>query len=254
MKKITIYSSIFLLFIAFACNQKDKKQSSQKKILFVLTSHDQLGNTDEKTGYWLSEVSHPWHVFTKAGYTIDFVSPKGGKVPMDPRSNDTNDSINNLFLNDNFYRQKMVNTMQPNEINKGEYEAIFYAGGHGTMWDFPNNTALSEITSKIYENGGVVGAVCHGPAGIVNVKLSNGKYLVNGKKVSAFTNKEETALKLDTIVPFSLEDQLVKNGAIMQKADMWHEKVSVDQGLVTGQNPQSAKAVGMEMLKLLKNK
>lgn len=128
-----------------------------------------------------------------------------------------------------------------------------FAGGHGTMWDFADNTELAKITADIYENGGVVGAVCHGPAGLVNVKLSNGKYLVDGKKINAFTNEEETAVKLEKVVPFLLESKLIERGAKFEKSGLWQPHVTVDQRVVTGQNPQSAKGVGEAILTELKN-
>src|SRR5690606_20733211 len=129
--------------------------------------------------------------------------------------------------------------------------AIHYAGGHGTMWDFPDNKELAAIAARIYENNGIVSAVCHGPAGLVNVQLSNGKYLIEGKKINAFTNEEETAVKLDKVVPFLLETKLIERGAKFEKSGLWQPHVVIDQRLVTGQNPQSAKEVGMAVLKLL---
>jgi putative intracellular protease/amidase len=152
----------------------------EKKILFVITSHGTKGDTGEKTGYYLGEVSHPWEVLHKAGYEIDFVSPKGGTPPVD--GFDLKDPVNKEFWENEKYKNKIDHSMKPSEVNPEEYKAIFYAGGHGAMWDFADNTELASIASKIYENGGVVAAVCHGPAGLVNIKLNNGKYLVDGKK------------------------------------------------------------------------
>ena len=251
--------AIMLLFCAFlgmnlsAIAQKqlttNKSKIMTKKILFVLTSHDKKGNTGQPTGYYLGEVSHPWEVLTKAGYEIDFVSPKGGKSPVDGLN--LNDVINKAFWENPVYRQKVENTMKPSEVNLNEYVAIFYAGGHGTMWDFADNQELANIAAKIYENGGAVAAVCHGPAGLVNIKLNNGKYLVDGKNVNAFTNEEEIAVKLENVVPFMLESKLIERGAKFSKAGLWQEKVVVDGRLVTGQNPASAKKVGEELLKVL---
>jgi putative intracellular protease/amidase len=226
----------------------------KKKVLMVITSHDKLGNTEEKTGYWLSELSHPWHNFLNAGFEIDFVSPKGGEVPMDPRSLDKKDSINQIFLSNKYFQNKIKNTKSTSEINSLEYDAILFVGGHGVMWDFPENKTIIKIATDIYESKGIIGAVCHGPAGIVNIILSSGKYLVDGKNISAFTNEEEKALKLDSIVPFSLEDKLIERGAKIIKAKMWNEKVSVDERLVTGQNPQSADLLSKKIVELLKNK
>ncbi|MPS72172.1 MAG: type 1 glutamine amidotransferase domain-containing protein [Chryseobacterium sp.] len=223
-----------------------------KKILFVVTSHDKKGNTNEPTGYYLGEVSHPWEVLHSAGYDIDFVSPKGGKAPVDGLN--LEDAVNKEFWENKEYRTKIENTMKPSDIDPSKYAAIFYAGGHGTMWDFPDNTELQNIARKIYENNGIVSAVCHGPSALVNLKLSNGKYLVDGKKVNAFTNEEETAVKLENVVPFLLENQLKERGAIFEKSGLWQNHVVADGRLITGQNPQSAKSVGEEILKQLKQK
>lgn len=219
------------------------------KILFVVTSHDKLGETGESTGYYLGEVTHPWSVLVDAGYEIDFVSPKGGNPPYYGANNE--DQINQRFLADKQYQAKIQNTMKPSEVNPSNYTAILYAGGHGTMWDFADNTELALIAQKIYENNGIVSAVCHGPAGLVNIKLSNGRYLVDGKKINAFTNEEEIAVKLEKVVPFSLETKLIERGAKFEKSGLWQPHVTVDQRVVTGQNPQSAHAVGEAVLKEL---
>ncbi|NJM52279.1 MAG: type 1 glutamine amidotransferase domain-containing protein [Blastocatellia bacterium] len=221
-----------------------------KKILFVVTSHDKKGDTNQPTGYYLSEVSHPWKVLTNAGYEIDFVSPKGGKAPVDGLNLD--DPINKKFWEDEKYRQKVENTMKPSEIVSDDYSAIFYAGGHGTMWDFPDNKELAEIAANIYESNGIIGAVCHGPAGLVNIKLSNGKYLVDGKRINSFTDEEEKSVKLDQVVPFLLEKKLIERGAKFEKSGLWQNHVTSDQRIITGQNPASAKSVGEAILEELK--
>lgn len=234
-----------------AQTSKIKKEMS-KKILFVVTSHDKKGNTGEDTGYYLGEVSHPWEVLHSAGYEIDFVSPKGGKAPVD--GFDLSDPVSKQFWEDKTYRQKVENTMKPAEVDASKYAAIFYAGGHGAMWDFADNQEIAQIAKKIYENNGLVSAVCHGPAGLVNIKLSNGKYLIDGKKVNAFTNEEETAVKLENVVPFLLENKLKERGAQFEKSGLWQPHVTVDGRLITGQNPQSAKGVGEAILSSLKAK
>lgn len=228
---------------------KTQSMKTSKKVLFVVTSHDQKGDTGEKTGYYLGEVSHPWEVLHEAGYEIDFVSPKGGKAPVDGFNLD--DAVNKKFWEDTRYQHKISNTLKPSEVNPNDYAAIYYAGGHGAMWDFADNTQLAALAAKIYENNGVVGAVCHGPAGLVNIKLTNGKYLVDGKKINAFTNEEEAAVGLTQVVPFLLETQLKERGAKFEKSGLWQVHVVSDQRLVTGQNPQSAKGVGQALLKLL---
>jgi len=222
-----------------------------KKILIVISSHDSLGNTGRKTGFYLSEVTHPYEVFTRAGYDIDFVSPKGGKAPMDGVT--LEDPLNQAFLDEPNKVRQVENTLKPTQVDPKQYNAIFYAGGHGTMWDFPNNEQLAQIAAAIYEQGGVVGAVCHGPAGLVNVKLSNGKYLVTGKTVSSFTNEEEEAVELTQVVPFLLESKLRERGAEFTKAPNFQAHTLVSERLVTGQNPASATGVAEQMVNLLEN-
>ncbi|MDX1920254.1 MAG: type 1 glutamine amidotransferase domain-containing protein [Candidatus Caenarcaniphilales bacterium] len=227
-----------------------KEKTMNKKILFVLTSHDKKGSTEQSTGFYLSEATHPHKVLTDAGYQVDFVSPKGGEAPMDGK--DLKDPINKAFLENKTYLSQVQNTQTPDQIKPEDYAAIYFAGGHGTMWDLPDNTQLASLASKIYENGGIVAAVCHGPAGLVNIKLSNGDYLVKGKEVSAFTNEEEEAVGLTKVVPFLLEDKLKEHGASFSKAPNFQKHVLVSERLVTGQNPASATGVGEEILKLLK--
>lgn len=235
-----------ILMINSAKAQTKTITNMKKKILFVVTSHDKKGDTGQPTGYYLGEVSHPWEVLHEAGYEIDFVSPKGGKAPVDGFNLD--DAVNRKFWENEQYRGKVENTLKPADIKPEDYAAIFYAGGHGAMWDFAQNTALAAIAATIYENNGIVGAVCHGPAGLVNIKLSNGSYLVDGRKINAFTNEEEIAVGLEKIVPFALETQLIARGAVFEKSGLWQSHVAVDARIVTGQNPQSAKAVGEAML------
>jgi putative intracellular protease/amidase len=222
----------------------------QKKILFVVTNHDKVGNTENPTGYYLSEVSHPWKVLTDAGYEVDFVSPEGGKAPVD--GFDLEDSVNKLFWEDEAYQAKIGDTLKPSEVDFKNYSAIYYAGGHGTMWDFPDNAEIAAIARGIYEAGGIVSGVCHGPSGFVNLKLSNGKYLVDGKKINSFTDEEEKSVNLENVVPFLLESKLIERGAIFEKSGLWQAHVTVDQRVVTGQNPQSAEGVGKAILQELK--
>lgn len=220
----------------------EEKPKTAGKILFVVTSHGELGNTGRKTGYWLSEVTRPWKVLKDAGYEIDFMSPKGGECPVEGQN--PSDPVNKAFAQDLSAQKKINFTIKPSEVKPEEYKAIFFAGGHGVMWDFPDNKELAAITSKIYENGGVVAAVCHGPAALINVKLSNGKFLVDGKKINSFTNSEEKGIGLDKVVPFALETALVKRGAKFQSSDNFQSHVVVNDRVITGQNPMSATAVG----------
>lgn len=221
-----------------------------KKVLFVLTSHDRKGNTGQATGFYLPEAAHPWAQLQGQGIEVDFVSPKGGRPPMDGA--DELDTISKKFLATNDVMTKLGNTPNPTQVTASDYAGIFFVGGHGTMWDFPNDVDLTALAAKIYESGGIVAAVCHGPAALVNLKLSNGQYLVDGKRVAAFTDDEERAVKLDGVVPFLLASALQRRGAIHVPAPNWQENVVVDGRLVTGQNPASAEGVGREMARLLR--
>lgn len=218
------------------------------KILFVVTSHGELGDTGRKTGYFLSEVTHPWSVLSKK-YEIDVVSPKGGRPPVD--GFDLNDPINREYWDNPEWQEKMSTTMTPDEVNPSEYKAIFYAGGHGAMWDFPNNEKLASIALKIYEAGGFVSAVCHGPAGLIPIKFPNGESIVKGKKFDCFTNAEEEANGTAKIVPFLLQTALENEGGIFDGAAPWSDHVVRDGRLITGQNPMSALDLGKTLLSAL---
>lgn len=221
----------------------------KNKILFALTSHDRKGHTGQPTGFYLSEAAHPWAELKAAGYEIDFVSPQGGKPPID--GHDLEDPTNKEFIENTEVARKINNTPTPEQIKSSDYDAILFVGGHGTMWDFPENTSLAHLASSIYENGGIVGAVCHGPSALVNLKLSNGEYLVKGKRVAAFTDEEEHAVNLESVVPFLLASKLNERGATHVPAPNWQCNVIVDERLVTGQNPASATKLGQEMVTLL---
>jgi putative intracellular protease/amidase len=225
---------------------------TSKKVLFVVTSHDRKGS--KPSGFYLSEVTHPHQVLSDGGYEIDFVSPKGGKAPIDPDSMDLTDGANADFWNDSKLRAAIENTKTPSDVKADDYAGIFFAGGHGAMWDLPNDAAIAALTANIFEHGGVVAAVCHGPAGIVNVKLANGDYLVKDMYVAAFTNAEEREVGLDREVPFLLADELEKHGAHHDPGPNWGIKVCCSGHLVTGQNPASATRVGDAMRTMLDNR
>ena len=226
--------------------------SDNPRVLIVVTNHGQLGSTGKETGYYLREVSYPHRALTEAGYQVDFVSPKGGAAPMDPSSKDLDDDVNKAFVEDEALMAALQNTLAPETIDPSDYVAIFYAGGHGTMWDLPDCDALAQIAVAIYEKGGAIGAVCHGPAGLMNMKLSDGRYLIDGKRVASFTDEEEKAVGLENVVPFLLASELEKRGAIHTKADNFKPHVEVDGRLVTGQNPPSAKGTGEALIQVLK--
>lgn len=224
----------------------------QPTVLFVVTGHTQLGTSEKETGYFLSEVTHPHHVLHEAGYRVDFVSPLGGAVQMDPKSRKLDDPINKAFLENDSWMHELANTKAPASINAADYGAIFFAGGHGAMWDFPDSQQLADIAADIYERGGIVAAVCHGPAGLVNITLADGTPLLSGKEVTGFTNAEEAAVKLTEQMPFLLEDKLRECGAEFVGADNFQQNLVVSGRLVTGQNPASAMAVGEAMARLLR--
>lgn len=214
------------------------------KVLMVLTSHSKMGELDKKTGFWLSELTHPYYVLIDAGYAVDIASIDGGMAPIDPASMDLSDKENKRFLEDATLMSGVINSIKLSEINPDDYRAVIYSGGHGTMWDFPNNPAVNQVTAAIYESGGIAAAICHGPAAFTDVKLSNGAYLVDGKRVAVFTNEEEAAVELTEAVPFLLQDKLIERGAKHVYAKPWQANAVSDQRVITGQNPQSAHKVG----------
>ena len=212
-----------------------------RRAVFALTSHSQLGDTGNETGYYVPEAAHPWKVLTDNGFAVDFISPAGG-APT-PTGYDPQDEVQREFLADRELAAKLAATRRPGDIAPDDYDAILYVGGHGTMWDFPDDEDLAGVARGIYETGGVVAAVCHGPAGLVNLKLSDGSYLLDGKDVAGFTNAEEEAVQLAEVVPFLLETKLKERGARHTGANNFAAHVVVSDRLVTGQNPASAAGV-----------
>lgn len=223
-----------------------------KYALIVVTSNDKLGSTGQKTGWYLSEVSHVYYPLVQAGFTVDFASPNGRKAPLDEGSLKLDDPDNKKFVEDKCLFHRLQNTIPLGKVNPAKYQVIHFAGGHGTMWDFPNSPDVSRVAAEVYENGGIVAAVCHGPAALVNVKLSNGKYLVDGKDVNSFTDAEEKEVGLANVVPFLLESKLRERGAKFHAGKNWENKVVVSGRLITGQNPQSAAAVGKAIVEIAK--
>jgi putative intracellular protease/amidase len=215
-----------------------------KKVLIAVTSHAQLGSTGRPTGYYLSEVSHPYFELLGRGFSVDFVSPQGGKPPMDPGSLTNVDPASARFAATPEIMLRLNASLSPASVQSEGYAAMLFAGGHGTMWDFADDAGLSRLAREIYERGGALAAVCHGPAALVNLKLSDGSYLVQGKRLAAFTEAEERAAELDGVVPFPLAALLVERGAVHEAAEPWQSKVVVDGRLVTGQNPGRGPRVG----------
>ncbi|MFF0447695.1 type 1 glutamine amidotransferase domain-containing protein [Streptomyces sp. NPDC004609] len=214
-------------------------------ILFVLTSHGELGESGRKTGFWLSEAAHPWQVFTDAGCRVEFVSVRGGRPPVD--GGDLSDPVQRAFLEE----IDLDVIARLDDVDPGDYDAVLYVGGHGAMWDFPGNPALARIGSLIHAAGGVVAAVCHGPAGLLDLTRADGRYLLDGRNVTSFTNAEERESGVDGLVPFFLQDALAKRGAHHSDGGVYRAHVVVDERVVTGQNPASAAGVARAVLELL---
>lgn len=224
-----------------APKEADAAAPAAKRVLVVLTSNDKLGETGEQTGWYLPEVAHPHKVFTDAGFQLTYASIKGGEAPIDLGSIEASqDEDSQAFYKDEAAMKLTKETIPIADAKASDYDVIFYAGGFGTMWDFPDSTASSDLAGQIYDNGGIVSAVCHGPSALVNVKTSDGEFLVKGKKVTAFTNAEEDAVKRREIVPFTCEDKLVERGAEFVDGGVFKESVCVSDRLMTGQNPPSA--------------
>ena len=221
------------------------------KVLILVTSHAILGNTGKPTGYYLPEVSHPYFELIENGIEVEIASPKGGEAPVDAGSLDLTDERNETMWTADEHRSKLQNTLAISDVNPADYDGVLFAGGHGTMWDFRGNKDIQNLIRKVYENNGIVSAVCHGPAALVDVQLSNGEYLVAGKSITGFSNAEEDAAQLTQVMPFLLETELVANGGAYSKAELWQENVVVDGRIITGQNPASAKKVGLEIAKAL---
>lgn len=225
-----------------------------KKILVVVTNVSKYDNYERPTGLWLGEAVHFVDEIEKAGYEIDYVSVKGGYTPIDPHSleNDFMTETDWKYYTDSKFMNKLGNTLAADKVNFADYAAIYYTGGHGVVWDFPNDENLAKLAMDIYNNNGIVSSVCHGAAGLLSIKDENGKYLIDGKRVTGFSNTEEKAVQLDKLVPFLTEDELVKRGAKYEKAEDWAPFAITDERVVTGQNPASGAAVAKQVLELLK--
>lgn len=225
------------------------------KILMVLTSHDQLGNTGKKTGFWLEEFAAPYYVFKDAGADITVVSPKGGQPPLDPTSDtpDAQTDDTRRFKSDSAAQALLASTGKLASVSGKNFDAVFYPGGHGPLWDLAEDADSIKLIESMAAEGKTVAAVCHAPAVLRHAKAADGSPLVTGKKVTGFTNTEEAAVQLTDIVPFLVEDMLVKNGGLYSKGADWQSYVLTDGKLITGQNPASSAAAAHAVLKQLKN-
>lgn len=223
------------------------------EILMILTSHDQLGDTGKKTGFWLEEFAAPYYVLQDAGAEITLASPAGGQPPIDPQSEvpDAQTDATRRFQQDDAARSALANTMTLAEIDAAGFDAVFYPGGHGPMWDLAENTDNQNIIKTFIAGDRPLAAVCHAPAIFKHTKGADEMSLVSGRHVTGFTNTEEAAVGLTDVVPFLLEDMLKANGALYERGPDGGVHVVVDGQLVTGQNPASSEAAAKELLKLL---
>ena len=220
------------------------------KILAVLTSHDRLGDTSKKTGLWLEEFAAPYYVFEDARVDITLASPKGGRPPVDPRSEEPSAQTpaTQRFKDDKRAQAALANTAKLSSISADDYDAVFYPGGHGPLWDLAEDRHSIALIEAIHNGGKPVAAVCHGAGALHRVKASDGSPLVKGKSVTGFSNSEEAANGLTQVVPFLVEDMLKKNGGLYSKADNWQPHVVIDANLITGQNPASAQSSANALL------
>ncbi|RCK40445.1 type 1 glutamine amidotransferase domain-containing protein [Thalassospira xiamenensis] len=223
------------------------------RILMIVTSHDKMGDTGHKTGIWLEELAAPYFRFRDAGADITLASPKGGQPPLDPNSQvpDALTEATKRFEGDEEAQKAFANTVTLDGLEADDYDALFYPGGHGPLWDLATDVKSIALIEAFVAQDKPVAAVCHGPAAFVNAKTKDGKPLVAGKKVTGFTNDEEKAVGLEKVVPLLIEDEFTKQGGLYERADMWASHAVVDGKLVTGQNPASSDAAADEVIKLL---
>lgn len=266
MKKITVIVIALVLFSS--CGKKTKENTSIeekttantetsgtiKKVLFVLTSHEDLGDTGEKTGFWIEEFVVPYYLLKDKGIEITLASPKGGQPPIDPKSQgaDFQTPETLRFAKDKATQDLLSKTIKLETINHKDYDAVFYPGGHGPLWDLVEDKNSIALIEDFYNNNKFVAAVCHAPAIFKNTKNADGTPLVKGKKVTGFTNGEEAAVQLTAIVPFLVEDMLKSNGGIYSKKADWNPYAVEDGLLITGQNPASSELVAEILLEKLK--
>ncbi len=223
------------------------------KILIVLTSHADLGDTGQKTGFWVEEFAAPYYVLADAGADISIASPLGGQPPVDPKSEapDAQTNATKRFYKDFEAIEKVAYSMKLSEVKKEEFDAVFYPGGHGPLWDLANDENSIQLIEDFYKHQKPVAFVCHAPAALVKVKAENGEPLVKGKKITGFSNSEEEAVGLTKVVPFLLEEELKKIGAHYSKGADWASYVQQDGLLISGQNPASSEEVAQLLLKTL---
>ena len=220
------------------------------KILMVLTSHDQLGTTGQKTGFWLEEFASPYYVFKDANADITIVSPKGGQPPLDPKSDepDFQTDATRRFKDDVDAQNALAGSLKLTDVSADDFDAVFYPGGHGPLWDLAEDRTSIALIEVMFAAGKTVAAVCHAPGAFRHTEAPDGTPLVEGKSVTGFSNSEEAAVELTDIVPFLLEDELLALGANYSKSSDWHPYIITDGNLITGQNPASSEGVAQALL------
>jgi putative intracellular protease/amidase len=222
------------------------------KVLIVCTNHDTYPIKSSKTGLWLSELTHFYDVMAKRRIMMDIISPLGGTIPVDERSLDLKDECNFRYWEDDSFRKKLQNSPKPSEVDATDYRLIYFAGGHGAMWDFPENSELQHLAKTIYERNGMITAVSHGICGLLNIRLSDGTLFIQDKYLTGYSNVEEALVSFVSEVPFYLEDKLKERGAHYTKTVIpFMEFIEMDERLITGQNPSSARKVASKALEEL---
>jgi putative intracellular protease/amidase len=221
-----------------------------KKILMVLTSHDELGNTGKKTGFWVEEFAAPYYAFIDAGVEVTLATPKGGQAPIDPTSTleDFQTAATARYDGDDTAQAKIATTVKLSSLNESDFNGVFYPGGHGPLWDLTDNADSISLIESFLKADKAVATVCHASAALLNVKQSSGDFAIKGKAVTGFTNSEEEAVQLTEVVPFLLEDELIKRGGEYQKAQDWHAFAVQDGLIITGQNPASSALAAEKLL------
>lgn len=268
MKTLQLLVLVLTIFTTFSCNETKNKVSSEKvseektetkkekemNILFVLTSHDKLGDTGKKTGFWVEEFANPYYTLLDQGATITIATPKGGAAPIDPSSDspDAATEATKRFDQDVVAKEKIATTKKLADMNPNDFDAVFYPGGHGPLWDLAKDATSIALIEKFNTQNKPIAFVCHAPAALKGVKNTEGTPLVKGKKVTGFTNTEEAAVGLTEVVPFLVEDMLNENGGIYSKKEDWAAYAIQDGNLITGQNPASSELVAEKLLESLK--
>jgi putative intracellular protease/amidase len=256
---ILVSVSLFSSFVGAKSTRSENElhlnlTAKKMKILFVLTSHDKLGETGKKTGFWVEEFANPYYALLDKGAEITIATPKGGKAPIDPSSDlpSAGTADTERYKNDKVAQDKINNTLILANINPVDYDAVFYPGGHGPLWDLSEDKTSIKLIETFNQHKKPIAFVCHAPAALKNVKSSNGEFLVKNKKVTGFSNTEEEAVNLTAVVPFLVEEMLSKNGGIYSKTDDWQPYAIQDGNLITGQNPASSALVAKKLIEMLK--